>query len=63
MGEATEVALRVLAEKIGLGAAGAAPDPQLTRAERAAFCNTFWQHRIQKVFWLAWASSGVLDGF
>ena len=49
VGEATEVALRVLTEKIGLlGYASHALD-SLSRVERATYCNDHWQTDYQKV--------------
>ncbi|KAK9843380.1 hypothetical protein WJX84_006066, partial [Apatococcus fuscideae] len=51
VGEATEVALRVLAEKIGLP--GYAQMPQavdsLSKQDRASFCNNYWQDVYSKV--------------
>ncbi|KAK9807547.1 hypothetical protein WJX72_002231 [[Myrmecia] bisecta] len=50
VGEATEVALRVLTEKIGLlgysGMPGALQG--LSRQDRATFCNDHWQHAFRK---------------
>ena len=51
MGEATEVALRVLAEKVGLPGYADMPASleQLSKRERATFCNDYWQkdqHRV-----------------
>lgn len=48
VGEATEVALRVLVEKIGLPSSLGTP-VQLSKQERAAFCNSHWQQQYQKV--------------
>ena len=49
MGEATELALRVLSEKIGLlGYASHALD-SLSRSERATYCNDHWQQSYKKV--------------
>jgi len=49
IGEATEVALRVLVEKIGLPGYSAMPDAlgKLSRQERSSFCNDHWtrEHR------------------
>lgn len=51
MGEATEVALRVLAEKVGLpGRADVAGSlAHLSKRERATFCNDSWQEHNQRV--------------
>ena len=51
MGEATEVALRVLAEKVGLPGYAEMPASleQLSKRERTTFCNDYWQkdqHRV-----------------
>ena len=49
VGEATELALRVLSEKIGLlGYASHALD-SLSRSERATYCNDHWQQSYKKV--------------
>ena len=51
VGEATELALRILAEKIGL----AEPSGHLQRLEslppgqRASYCNSHWQQTLKKV--------------
>lgn len=54
VGEATEVALRVLAEKIGLP--GYAQMPQavdsLSKQDRASFCNNYWQEAYSKVLFI-----------
>ncbi|KAL4420461.1 hypothetical protein ABPG75_010117 [Micractinium tetrahymenae] len=54
VGEATEVALRVLAEKIGLP--GYSPMPSalaaMSRQERATYCNEHWQQEWRKVYTL-----------
>ncbi len=51
VGEATELALRVLAEKVGL--AGYSDMPRalahLGRRERATFCNDWWQQEHARV--------------
>lgn len=51
VGEATEVALRVLAEKIGLP--GYSPMPSalsaMSRQERATYCNDHWQQEWRKL--------------
>lgn len=51
MGEATEVALRVLAEKVGLPGYAELPASleQLSKRERATFCNDYWQKDQQRV--------------
>lgn len=53
-GEATEVALRVLAEKIGLPGYSSMPSAlaQLPQQERATFCNDAWEQKLRKVFTL-----------
>jgi len=53
-GEATEVALRVLAEKIGLPGYSAMPSAlaRLPRQERATYCNDAWERKLRKVFTL-----------
>jgi hypothetical protein len=51
VGEATEVALRVLAEKIGLAGYSSMPGAlsNLSRRDRATFCNDYWQQEYQRV--------------
>ena len=49
MGEATELALRVLAEKIGLLGYAARALDTLSKTERATYCNDHWQHDYKKV--------------
>ena len=51
VGEATEVALRVLAEKVGLAGYSSMPEAlaHLSRRERATFCNDYWQHEYHRV--------------
>jgi hypothetical protein len=49
VGEATELALRVLTEKIGLLGYGSQALDSLSRAERATYCNDHWQHDYRKV--------------
>ena len=49
VGEATELALRVLAEKIGLLGYGSHALDTLGKAERASYCNDHWQHEYRKV--------------
>ena len=53
-GEATEVALRVLAEKIGLPGYSAMPSAlaRLPQQERATYCNNAWEQKLRKVFTL-----------
>ena len=54
VGEATEVALRVFAEKIGLPGYSDMPRALATvpRAERATYCNDHWEQQHRKVFTL-----------
>ena len=54
VGEATEVALRVFAEKIGLPGYSAMPSAlaRVPRAERATYCNDHWEQQHRKVFTL-----------
>eukprot|EP00884_Botryococcus_braunii_P019514 jgi/Botrbrau1/6246/Bobra.0129s0001.2 len=51
VGEATEVALRMLAEKIGLQGFDRMPSAlsQLSRQDRATFCNDYWNQEYRKV--------------
>ncbi len=49
MGEATELALRVLTEKIGLLGYGSQALDSLSRAERVTYCNDHWQNDYRKV--------------
>ena len=51
IGESTEVALRVLAEKIGLPGFDAMPSAlrRLSDAERAAYCATYWKGQFRRV--------------
>lgn len=49
VGEATELALRVLTEKIGLLGYAARALDSLSRAERATYCNDHWQQDYRKV--------------
>ena len=51
MGEATEVALRVLAEKVGLPGYADMPGAlaNLSKRERATFCNDHWQEENHRV--------------
>jgi hypothetical protein len=50
VGEATEVALRMLAEKIGLQGFDRMPSAlsQLSRQDRATFCNDYWNQEYRK---------------
>lgn len=54
VGEATEIALRVLAEKVGLPGYASMPSAleNLPRQARATFCNDFWQDHYHKVMTL-----------
>jgi Ca2+ transporting ATPase len=54
VGEATEVALRVFAEKIGLPGYSEMPSSlaQVPRAERATYCNEHWEQQQRKIFTL-----------
>ncbi len=49
VGEATELALRVLTEKIGLLGYGSQALDSLSRAERVTYCNDHWQNDYRKV--------------
>ena len=49
VGEATELALRVLTEKIGLLRYAAHALDSLSRVERATYCNDHWQQHYRKV--------------
>ena len=49
VGEATELALRVLTEKIGLLGYGSHALDSLSRVERATYCNDHWQRSYKKV--------------
>ena len=53
-GEATEVALRVLAEKIGLPGYSSMPSAlsRLPQQERATYCNDAWGQKMRKIFTL-----------
>lgn len=54
VGEATEVALRVFAEKVGLPGYSEMPWAlaRVPRAERATYCNDHWEQQHRKVFTL-----------
>lgn len=51
IGESTEVALRVLAEKVGLPGFDSMPTAltMLSRIERTAYCNHYWEQQFKKV--------------
>lgn len=51
IGESTEVALRVLAEKVGLPGFDSMPSAlhMLTKHERASYCNQYWGSQFKKV--------------
>ncbi|KAI4375065.1 hypothetical protein MLD38_012977 [Melastoma candidum] len=51
IGESTEVALRVLAEKIGLPGFDSMPSSlnMLSKHERASYCNHYWENQFRKV--------------
>lgn len=51
IGEATEVALRVLAEKVGLPGFNSMPSAlnMLSKHERASYCNRYWENQFKKV--------------
>lgn len=51
IGESTEVALRVLVEKVGLPGFDSMPSAlnMLTKHERASYCNHYWEHQFKKV--------------
>eukprot|EP01018_Ginkgo_biloba_P039782 Gb_26042 [translate_table: standard] len=50
IGESTEVALRVLAEKVGLPGFDSMPSAlnMLSKHERASYCNHYWEHQFKK---------------
>lgn len=54
IGESTEVALRVLVEKIGLSDVDI-ENKALTRQDRAAYCNSQWQSTYEKVIEMPFA--------
>ncbi|KAK8465394.1 hypothetical protein PHAVU_009G072366 [Phaseolus vulgaris] len=60
IGESTEVALRVLAEKVGLPGFNSMPSAlnMLTKHERASYCNHYWEEQFKKV---AMPGDGVND--
>jgi Ca2+ transporting ATPase len=51
IGESTEVALRVLVEKLGLPGYSPMPDAltKLSRQERSSFCNDHWGRNMVRV--------------
>ncbi|XP_042006440.1 calcium-transporting ATPase 3, endoplasmic reticulum-type-like [Salvia splendens] len=51
IGESTEVALRVLAEKIGLPGFDSMPSAlnMLSKHERASYCNRYWEDQFKKI--------------
>lgn len=51
IGESTEVALRVLAEKVGLPGFDSMPSAlhMLTKHERASYCNQYWERQFKRV--------------
>ncbi|KAH7846945.1 hypothetical protein Vadar_019999 [Vaccinium darrowii] len=51
IGESTEVALRVLAEKVGLPGFDAMPSAlnMLSNHERASYCNHYWESQFKKL--------------
>ncbi|RZC66289.1 hypothetical protein C5167_009981 [Papaver somniferum] len=51
IGESTEVALRVLAEKIGIPGFDSMPSAlsMLSNHERASYCNHYWENEFKKV--------------
>ncbi|KAG0448241.1 hypothetical protein HPP92_027954 [Vanilla planifolia] len=51
IGESTEVALRVLVEKVGLPGFDSMPSAlnMLTKHERASYCNRYWEHQFKKI--------------
>ncbi|KAM0926160.1 hypothetical protein ACQ4PT_003735 [Festuca glaucescens] len=50
IGESTEVALRVLVEKVGLPGFDSMPSAlnMLTKHERASYCNHYWENQFRK---------------
>ncbi|XP_020402506.1 calcium-transporting ATPase 3, endoplasmic reticulum-type [Zea mays] len=51
IGESTEVALRVLVEKVGLPGFDSMPSSlnMLTKHERASYCNHYWENQFRKI--------------
>ena len=54
IGESTEIALRVLVEKIGLPGFDSMPSALkgLSKAERISYCTNYWESQFMKVFTL-----------
>ncbi|XP_057430619.1 calcium-transporting ATPase 3, endoplasmic reticulum-type [Lotus japonicus] len=54
IGESTEVALRVLAEKVGLPGFNSLPSAlnMLSKHERASYCNHYWEEQFRKLDYL-----------
>ncbi|GMH13644.1 hypothetical protein Nepgr_015485 [Nepenthes gracilis] len=52
IGESTEVALRVLAEKVGLPGFDSMPSAlhMLSKHDRASYCNHHWENQFKRVF-------------
>ncbi|OAE30699.1 hypothetical protein AXG93_402s1120 [Marchantia polymorpha subsp. ruderalis] len=52
IGESTEVALRVLVEKVGLPGFDSMPSAltMLSKQERVSYCNNYWEQQFKKVF-------------
>ncbi|PNT74195.1 hypothetical protein BRADI_1g09810v3 [Brachypodium distachyon] len=51
IGESTEVALRVLVEKVGLPGFDSMPSAlnMLSKHERASYCNHYWENQFRKI--------------
>ncbi|KAL1806157.1 hypothetical protein ACET3Z_029225 [Daucus carota] len=51
IGESTEVALRILAEKVGLPGFDSMPSAlnMLSKHERASYCNRYWENEFKKI--------------
>ncbi|KAJ8449616.1 hypothetical protein Cgig2_005638 [Carnegiea gigantea] len=51
IGESTEVALRVLAEKIGIPGFDSMPSAlnMLSKLQRASYCNCYWENQFKRV--------------
>ncbi|MCI25821.1 calcium-transporting ATPase 3 endoplasmic reticulum-type-like, partial [Trifolium medium] len=51
IGESTEVALRVLVEKVGLPGFNSMPSAlnMLSKHERASYCNHYWEEQFRKL--------------
>lgn len=51
IGESTEVALRILTEKVGLPGFDSMPSAlnMLTKHERASYCNHYWENQFKKI--------------